>query len=67
MAKALGGSLRYFAFGSLIVAFIIGLATSKKDYETMVKVKFPDVKLTKVNDAPVVFQVLPNEHDSLIP
>jgi Na+-translocating ferredoxin:NAD+ oxidoreductase RnfG subunit len=57
LAKALGGSLRYLAYGSLIAAFIIGLITSKKDYETMVKVKFPDVKLTKVNDSPVVFQL----------
>ncbi len=57
LAKALGGSLRYLAYGSLIVAFIIGLTTSKKDYETMVKVKFPDEKLTKVNDRPVVFQL----------
>jgi len=57
LGKAVSGSLGYLAYGSLIMAFIIGLATSKKDYETMVKVKFPDVKLTKINDNPVVFQL----------
>jgi len=57
LGKALSGSVRYLAYGSLIVAFIVGMATSKKDYETMVKIKFPDVKLTKVNDSPVVFQL----------
>ena len=50
-------SLRYVAYAALIAAFIIGLATSEKDYETMVKRQFPDEKLTKVNDDPVVFEM----------
>ena len=57
LSNAISGSLQYLAYGSLIAAFIIGLSTSKKDYETMVKVKFPDEKLTKVNDSPIVFQL----------
>ena len=55
--KAVSGSLRYVAYASLIAAFIIGLATSEKDYETMVRQKFSYEKLTKVNDNPVVFEV----------
>ncbi len=62
--KAVGGSLRYIAWMSLIAAFIIGLTTSQKDYETMVKQKFPYEKLTKVNDDPVVFEVGEKKGDS---
>jgi hypothetical protein len=57
LGRALSGSLRYLAYISLILAFVYGQATSRKDYETMVKVKFPHEKLTKVNDNPVVFQL----------
>jgi len=57
LGKAVSGSLRYLAYGSLIVTFIIGLATSETDYETMVKIKFPDEKLTKRRDKPVVFEL----------
>jgi Na+-translocating ferredoxin:NAD+ oxidoreductase RnfG subunit len=49
--------LRYVAYATLIIAFIIGKATSKKDYESMVKARFPDVTLTKVNADPLVFQL----------
>jgi Na+-translocating ferredoxin:NAD+ oxidoreductase RnfG subunit len=55
--RAVSGSLRYVAYASLIAALIIGLTTWEKDYETMVKQKFPYEKLTKVNDDPVVFEV----------
>ncbi len=57
MHKAVSGSLRYIAWAALIAAFIIGLATSEKDYETMVKQTFPYEKLTKIADEPVVFEV----------
>jgi Na+-translocating ferredoxin:NAD+ oxidoreductase RnfG subunit len=50
-------SIRYVAWATLIAAFIFGLATSEKDYETMVKQAFPYEKLTKVNKDPVVFEV----------
>ena len=55
--KAVDGSMRYVAVGTLIAAYIIGAAASGKDYETMVKQAFPYEKLTKVNDDPVVFEV----------
>lgn len=55
--EAVSKSLRYVAYASLISAFIISLATSEKDYETMVKQEFSYEKLTKVNDNPVVFEV----------
>ena len=50
-------AVRYSAYISLIMAFVIGLATGGKDYEGMVKSKFADQKLNKVNDDPVVFQL----------
>ncbi len=55
--KAVDGSIRYVAWASLIVAYIIGMSASEKDYETMVKKAFPYEKLTKVDDDPVVFEV----------
>ncbi len=50
-------ALRYGAYLSLIIALIIGLASEGKDFEAMVRNKFKDQKLTKVNDNPVVFQL----------
>ena len=50
-------AVRYGAYTTLIIAFVIGLASEGKDYEGMVKNKFKDQKLTKVNDEPVVFQL----------
>ena len=50
-------ALRYGAYISLIIAFVIGLASEGKDFEGMVRGKFKDQKLTKVNDNPVVFQL----------
>jgi hypothetical protein len=50
-------AVRYGAYISLIIALAIGLASGGKDYEGMVKGKFKDQKLTKVNDEPVVFQL----------
>jgi len=50
-------ALRYGAYISLIIALVIGLASEGKDYESMVRNKFKDQKLTKVNDNPVVFQL----------
>jgi len=50
-------SLRYGAYLSLIIALVIGFASEGKDYEGMVRNKFKDQKLTKVNDGPVVFQL----------
>ncbi len=53
----IGKSTRYVAWATLIAAFIFGLATTEKDYETMIKQQFPYEKLIKVNDDPVVFEV----------
>ncbi len=50
-------AVRYGAYTTLIIAFVIGLASEGKDYEGMVKNKFKDQQLTKVNDEPVVFQL----------
>lgn len=50
-------TVRYAAYISLVIAFVIGLTSEGKDYENMVKGKFADQKLTKVNDNPVVFQL----------
>jgi hypothetical protein len=50
-------AVRYGAYISLIMALVIGLASEGKDYEGMVRNKFKDQKLTKVNDNPVVFQL----------
>jgi hypothetical protein len=49
--------VRYGAYASLIIALILGLASEGRDYESMVRSKFKDQKLTKVNDNPVVFQL----------
>jgi Na+-translocating ferredoxin:NAD+ oxidoreductase RnfG subunit len=49
--------IRYLAYLSLVIAFIISITSEGKDYEGMVKAKFSDQKLTKVNDDPVVFQL----------
>ncbi len=57
-------AVRYGAYISLIIALVIGLASEGKDYEGMVRNKFKDQKLTKVNDNPVVFQ-LGEKGDSL--
>jgi hypothetical protein len=50
-------AVRYLAYLSLVIAFIIGITSEGKDYEGMVRAKFSDQKLTKVNDAPVVFEL----------
>jgi hypothetical protein len=49
--------VRYAAYISLAIALVIGLASEGKDYEGMVRNKFKDQQLTKVNDNPVVFQL----------
>lgn len=49
--------LRYGAYLSLLVAFVIGMNADSKDYEAMVRAKFKDEKLTKINDDPIVFQL----------
>jgi Na+-translocating ferredoxin:NAD+ oxidoreductase RnfG subunit len=50
-------AFRYGAYISLIIAFVMGLASEGQDYEAMVLNKFKDHQLTKVNDNPVVFQL----------
>ena len=50
-------TVRYAAYISLVIALVIGLASEGKDYEGMVRNKFKDQQLTKVNDNPVVFQL----------
>jgi hypothetical protein len=49
--------IRYAAYFSLLVAFILGNTSTGKDYETMILAKFEGLELTKVNDEPPVFQV----------
>jgi len=49
--------VRYAAYLLLVVAFIVGMFSEGKDYETMVRAKFQDQKLIKVNEDPVVFQL----------
>ena len=45
------------AYLSLIIAFFLGLMSDGKDYETMLHLKFPEVKLTKLRDKPTVFRI----------
>ncbi|NOQ18653.1 MAG: hypothetical protein GQ571_01640, partial [Desulfobacterales bacterium] len=53
----MGKGVRYLAYTSLAIAFVAGMISGDKDYEAMVKAKFQDQTLTKVNDDPVVFQI----------
>jgi len=53
----IGKSIPALAYISLVIAFILGMVSGDKDYEAMVKVKFQDQMLTKVNVDPVVFQL----------
>ena len=57
IAPYISVAVRYGAYASLIIALILGLASEGKDYEGMVRSKFKDQELTKVNDEPVVFQL----------
>ena len=57
LKDVMGKGVRYLGYISLAAAFIVGMASGDKDYEAMVKAKFHDQKLTKVNDDPVVFQL----------
>jgi hypothetical protein len=50
-------AVRYLAYVSLVVAFIAGITSEGKDYEGMVRARFSDQKLTRVNDDPVVFEL----------
>jgi Na+-translocating ferredoxin:NAD+ oxidoreductase RnfG subunit len=52
-----GRAMRYLAYLSLALAFFTGLATRGKDFESLVVKRFPEEKLIKVNDDPVVFQL----------
>jgi uncharacterized protein with FMN-binding domain len=49
--------IRYTAYISLVIAFIAGMVSGDKDYEAMIKAKFQDQTLIKVNDDPVVFRL----------
>ncbi len=53
----LSAAVRYGAYASLLIALAVGLASEGKDYEGMVRARFADQQLTKVNDDPVVFQL----------
>lgn len=57
LKDVMGKGVRYLAYISLVVAFIAGMVSGDKDYEAMVRAKFQDQTLTKVNDDPVVFQL----------
>lgn len=45
------------AYLSLIIAFFLGLMSDGKDYETMLHLKFPEAKLTKLRENPTVFRI----------
>jgi Na+-translocating ferredoxin:NAD+ oxidoreductase RnfG subunit len=53
----IGKGVRYLAYVSLAIALVVGIVSGDKDYEAMVRAKFHDQKLTKVNENPVVFQL----------
>lgn len=57
LGKSLTVGLRYLAYVALVVAFVVGMTSEGKDYESMVRAKFKGQKLTKVNDDPVVFHL----------
>jgi Na+-translocating ferredoxin:NAD+ oxidoreductase RnfG subunit len=50
-------AVRYGAYISLIIALLVGLPSEDKDFEGLLRSKFKDQRLTKVNDNPVVFQL----------
>jgi NosR/NirI family transcriptional regulator, nitrous oxide reductase regulator len=45
------------AYLSLIIALFLGLMSDGKDYESMLHLKFPEVKLTKLRENPTVFRI----------
>jgi Na+-translocating ferredoxin:NAD+ oxidoreductase RnfG subunit len=49
--------VRYLAYISLAIAFIVGMVSGDENYEDIIRAKFQDQKLTKVNDDPLVFQL----------
>ena len=53
----MGKGVRYLGYILLAAAFIVGMVSEDKDYEAMIKAKFQDQTLTKVNDDPVVFRL----------
>jgi hypothetical protein len=57
LEERLWSVVRPLAWLSLLAAFAIGLAAPGADFETMVKERFPDRTLEKVNDDPVAFRL----------
>jgi len=57
LGESFSSALRYGAYLSLVIAFAVGMNADSKDYESMIRTKFKDEKLTKINDAPVVFEL----------
>ncbi len=55
--KQIWSVLGRLAYLSLVIAFFLGLMTDGKDYETMLHLKFPEAKLTKLRDNPTVFRI----------
>jgi hypothetical protein len=55
--KKVWTALGRLAYLSLVVAFFLGLMNEGKDYETMIHLKFPEAKLTKLRDNPTVFRI----------
>jgi hypothetical protein len=53
----LNGRLNYFAYATLVVALVFGLSTTDKDYESMIRAKFPQEKLVQINNDPIVFEL----------
>lgn len=55
--KQIWSVLGRLAYLSLAIAFFLGLMSDGKDYETMLHLKFPEAKLTKLRDNPTVFRI----------
>ena len=49
--------LRYIAYASLFVAYILGMTQNTIDYESMVMEKYNDRSLTKIKNDPIVFKL----------
>lgn len=50
-------AIPFVAYGSLLLAFVLGLAFEGKDYETLIRAKYKNETLVRINDNPVVFQL----------
>jgi|GEM_PF-450277 len=57
LEKNLWIALGRLALISLVLAFFLGMMREGEDYETIIRLKYPEIKLTRINDNPPVFQM----------